>query len=110
MVQIDGMGTSNRSKKFHDLCWKNIGDAGFADRIPWIKAAAANGWLDETRVVDETLTAIRRAGADVVVTYFAGAVAARLNGRGQADAVARQIQRLTEKFLVGVMIGHSVER
>jgi dipeptidyl aminopeptidase/acylaminoacyl peptidase len=41
VVQIDGMGTSNRSKKFHDVCWKNIGDAGFPDRILWIKATAA---------------------------------------------------------------------
>ncbi len=40
VVQIDGMGTSNRSKKFHDVCWKNLGDAGFPDRILWIKAAA----------------------------------------------------------------------
>ncbi len=36
-----------------------------------IKAAALNGWLDEDRVVLETLTAIRRAGADLVLTYFA---------------------------------------
>jgi dipeptidyl-peptidase-4 len=41
VVQIDGMGTSNRSKNFHDVCWKNIADAGFPDRILWIKAAAA---------------------------------------------------------------------
>ncbi len=40
-----------------------------------IKAAVANGWLDEARVVDETLTAIRRAGADVIITYFAKDVA-----------------------------------
>jgi dipeptidyl-peptidase 4 len=40
VVQIDGMGTSYRSKKFHDVCWKNIGDAGFPDRILWLKAAA----------------------------------------------------------------------
>ena len=33
VVKIDGMGTSNRSKAFHDVCWKNIKDAGFADRI-----------------------------------------------------------------------------
>jgi porphobilinogen synthase len=44
-----------------------------------IKAAAANGWIDEARAVDETLTAIRRAGADVVITYFAKDVA-----RGQS--------------------------
>ena len=40
VVQIDGMGTNNRGKAFHDVCWKNVGDAGFADRILWIKAAA----------------------------------------------------------------------
>ena len=40
IVQIDGMGTSNRSKAFHDVCWKNIKDAGYPDRKLWIKAAA----------------------------------------------------------------------
>ncbi|MFZ2052640.1 MAG: DPP IV N-terminal domain-containing protein [Candidatus Aminicenantales bacterium] len=40
VVQIDGMGTNNRSKAFHDVCWKNIGDAGFPDRILWHKAVA----------------------------------------------------------------------
>ncbi|HQA87005.1 MAG: DPP IV N-terminal domain-containing protein [Salinivirgaceae bacterium] len=40
-VMIDGMGTANRSKAFHDVCWKNLKDAGFPDRIAWIKAAAA---------------------------------------------------------------------
>jgi len=39
--QCDGMGTNNRSKAFHDVCWKNIGDAGFPDRILWHKAVAA---------------------------------------------------------------------
>jgi dipeptidyl aminopeptidase/acylaminoacyl peptidase len=41
VVQIDGMGTSNRSKKFHDVCWKNLADSGLSDRILWIRAAAA---------------------------------------------------------------------
>jgi porphobilinogen synthase len=36
-----------------------------------IKAAAANGWIDERRVVLETLTSIRRAGADMILTYHA---------------------------------------
>jgi porphobilinogen synthase len=36
-----------------------------------LKAAAANGWLDERAAALETLTAIRRAGADVIVTYYA---------------------------------------
>ncbi len=40
VVQIDGMGTSNRSKAFHDVCWKNLGDGGFPDRIMWMNAAA----------------------------------------------------------------------
>ncbi|MGX5816945.1 prolyl oligopeptidase family serine peptidase [Chitinophaga lutea] len=40
VVQIDGMGTANRSKAFHDVCWKNLADAGFPDRIRWIKAMA----------------------------------------------------------------------
>ena len=41
VVQIDGMGTSGRSKAFHDVCWKNLADAGFLDRKLWIRAAAA---------------------------------------------------------------------
>ena len=36
-----------------------------------IKAAARNGWLDERRAMLETLTAIRRAGADIIITYYA---------------------------------------
>ena len=36
-----------------------------------VKAAVANGWLDEPRVVMEALTSIRRAGADIIITYFA---------------------------------------
>ncbi len=51
VVQIDGMGTSHRSKKFHDVCWQNLGDAGFPDRVPWIKAAAGKyPWMDIARV------------------------------------------------------------
>jgi porphobilinogen synthase len=44
-----------------------------------VKAAAARGWLDEPRVVEETLLAIRRAGADVIITYFARDVAQRVH-------------------------------
>jgi porphobilinogen synthase len=40
-----------------------------------IKAAAERGWLDERRVVIESLTGIRRAGADIILTYFAPEVA-----------------------------------
>ena len=40
VVQIDGMGTSDRSKAFHDVCWQNLQDAGLPDRILWMQAAA----------------------------------------------------------------------
>ena len=51
VVQIDGMGTSNRSKAFHDVAWKNLGDAGFPDRILWHRAyAAKHPWYDTSRV------------------------------------------------------------
>jgi porphobilinogen synthase len=40
-----------------------------------VKAAAANGWIDEERVVMETLTGMRRAGADIIITYHAKDVA-----------------------------------
>ena len=36
-----------------------------------LKAAARNGWIDEPRAMVETLTAIRRAGADIIITYYA---------------------------------------
>jgi dipeptidyl aminopeptidase/acylaminoacyl peptidase len=40
VVQIDGMGTANRSKAFHDVCWHHLEDAGLQDRIAWHQAAA----------------------------------------------------------------------
>jgi porphobilinogen synthase len=43
-----------------------------------VEAAAANGWLDRDRVIMETLTAIRRAGAGIILTYWAAEVARRL--------------------------------
>jgi dipeptidyl aminopeptidase/acylaminoacyl peptidase len=51
VVQIDGMGTANRSRAFHDVCWRNIADAGFPDRILWIKALAKKyAYVDIARV------------------------------------------------------------
>lgn len=41
VVQVDGMGTSYRGKKFEEICYKNLKDAGLPDHIQWIKAAAA---------------------------------------------------------------------
>lgn len=51
VVQIDGMGTRNRGKAFHDVCWKNIADGGFPDRIAWMKALnAKHAAVDISRV------------------------------------------------------------
>ena len=51
VVQMDGMGTSNRSKAFHDVAWKNLKDAGFPDRILWHQAVAAKyPWYDISNV------------------------------------------------------------
>ncbi len=45
-----------------------------------VKAAARNGWLEEERVTLEILTAIKRAGADIILTYHAKEAARWLNG------------------------------
>jgi dipeptidyl aminopeptidase/acylaminoacyl peptidase len=51
VVQVDGMGTAWRSRAFHDVAWRNLRDAGFPDRIAWLRAAAAKfPELDLTRV------------------------------------------------------------
>jgi dipeptidyl aminopeptidase/acylaminoacyl peptidase len=51
LVQIDGMGTNNRSKAFHDVAFKDLGDAGFPDRILWHQAVAEKyAWYDISRV------------------------------------------------------------
>lgn len=68
VVQIDGMGTSNRSKAFHDVCWKNLKDAGFPDRKLWIQAAAAKyPYIDATKVgIHGTSAGGQNAGAALV--------------------------------------------
>jgi porphobilinogen synthase len=43
-----------------------------------IKAAAQLGWIDEKRIILESLTSIKRAGADLILTYFAKEVALML--------------------------------
>ena len=50
-VLIDGMGMNWRSRAFHDVCWKNLGDAGLPDRKLWIKALAKKyPYIDLSRV------------------------------------------------------------
>lgn len=51
VVQMDGMGTAWRGKKFEELCYKNLKDAGFPDRQLWIQAAAAKyPYMDASNV------------------------------------------------------------
>ena len=51
VVQMDGKGTNNRSKAFHDVAFRDLGDAGFPDRILWHRAVAAKySYYDITRV------------------------------------------------------------
>jgi dipeptidyl aminopeptidase/acylaminoacyl peptidase len=51
VAKVDGMGTANRSKAFHDVCFKNLKDGGFPDRILWHKAITAKyPHYDITRV------------------------------------------------------------
>lgn len=51
VVQLDGMGTSYRGKKFEEICYKNLKDAGFPDRKLWIHAACEKyPYMDSTRV------------------------------------------------------------
>ncbi len=45
-----------------------------------IRAAGINGWIDEKRATLEVLTSIKRAGADLILTYFAKDVARALSG------------------------------
>ena len=53
-----------------------------------LKAAARNGWIDEPRAMLETLTAIRRAGADIIITYYARDAARALASAIEADGTA----------------------
>lgn len=68
VVQIDGMGTSNRSKAFHDVCWQNLKDGGFPDRKLWMKAAAKKyPYMDIERVgIHGTSAGGQNAGAALV--------------------------------------------
>jgi porphobilinogen synthase len=56
-----------------------------------IKAAAMRGWIDEEAAVDESLIAIKRAGADVVITYFAADVARRLSRPAETTALIGEL-------------------
>jgi len=54
-----------------DACDRPVAAYNVSGEYAMVKAAAARGWVDEERIVKETLTSIRRAGADVILTYHA---------------------------------------
>jgi len=55
-----------REKIHHPVAVYNV-----SGEYAMVKAAAANGWIDEKRIVLETLTSMKRAGADIIITYHA---------------------------------------
>ncbi|GAC1458460.1 MAG: porphobilinogen synthase [Ktedonobacteraceae bacterium] len=62
-------------RQVRDACDLPIAAYNVSGEFSMIKAASQNGWIDERRVVMEVLTGIRRAGADMIITYFAPDVA-----------------------------------
>ena len=58
-------------RQVRDHCNLPIAAYNVSGEFSMIKAAAQNGWIDERRVTMEVLTGIRRAGADMIITYFA---------------------------------------
>jgi porphobilinogen synthase len=62
-------------QRVRDHCDLPIAAYNVSGEYAMIKAAAQQGWIDERRIVMEVLTGIRRAGADMIITYFAPEVA-----------------------------------
>jgi porphobilinogen synthase len=62
-------------RRVRDHCDLPIAAYNVSGEFSMIKAAAQQGWIDEKRIVMEVLTGIRRAGADMIITYFAPDVA-----------------------------------
>ncbi len=62
-------------RQVRDSCDLPLAAYNVSGEYSMIKAAAQNGWIDERRIVMEVLTGIRRAGADMIITYFAPDVA-----------------------------------
>lgn len=62
-------------RRVRDHCDLPLAAYNVSGEYAMIKAAAQNGWIDERRITMEVLTGIRRAGADMIITYFAPDVA-----------------------------------
>jgi porphobilinogen synthase len=67
-----------RERFLHPLAAYNV-----SGEYAMVKAAATRGWVDEDRIVPEILTSIKRAGADLIITYFAKQVARELKAKGE---------------------------
>lgn len=65
-------------RQVRERFWLPVAAYQVSGEYAMIKAAARLGWLDEERIVWETLIGIKRAGADMILTYFAKDVARRL--------------------------------
>ncbi len=68
-------------QRVREHCDLPIAAYNVSGEFAMIKAAAQRGWIDERRIVMEVLTGIRRAGADIIITYFAPEVAGWLRER-----------------------------
>lgn len=62
-----------------DSCVVPVASYNVSGEYSMIKAAARNGWIDEEKVVMETLLSMKRAGSDLIITYFAKDAARKLN-------------------------------
>ena len=69
-------------RRVRDACQLPVAAYNVSGEYAMIKAAAANGWLDERAVVLELLTGIKRAGADLILTYHAKGAARWLRDGG----------------------------
>jgi porphobilinogen synthase len=58
-------------RRVRDACDVPVACYNVSGEYSMVKAAAERGWIDEERVVDETLMGFARAGADIIITYFA---------------------------------------
>jgi porphobilinogen synthase len=65
-------------RRVREHCDLPIAAYNVSGEFSMIKAAAQKGWIDERRITMEVLTGIRRAGADIIITYFAPDVASWL--------------------------------
>ncbi len=68
-------------RRCHDTFNIPLAAYNVSGEFAMVKAAAANGWIDEKRIVMEILTSIKRAGADIIITYFSADAADYLQGK-----------------------------